>query len=119
MWVSSPTYKIQNRPQEIQYLDVSASHNRQTGELLVNVLNRSKDNDIATRVESQAAAMTGDVAVWELNHPDLKATHTFGDDRKVRPSTRNIKVAVEGDGFTYTFPAHSLTILKVKVRGSS
>ena len=119
VWVTSPTYKIQNRPQEIQYLDVSASHNRQTGELFVNVLNRSKDRDLATRVESQAAPMTGDVAVWELNHPDLKATHTFGDDRKVRPSTRNIKVAVEGGGFTYTFPAHSLTILKVKLRGSS
>jgi hypothetical protein len=26
-----------------------------------------------------------EIAVWELNHPDLKATHTFGDDRKVRP----------------------------------
>jgi len=117
VWVSSPTYKIQNRPQEIQYLDVSASHNPRTGELFVNVLNRSKDRDIATRVESQAAALTGDVSVWEMNHPDLKATHTFGDDRKVRPATRSVKVAVQDDGFTYTFPAHSLTILKVKIRG--
>ena len=117
VWVSSPTYKIQNRPQEIPYLDVSASHNRQTGELFVNVLNRSKDQDIATRVESQAAPITGDVGVWELNHPDLKATHSFGDDRKVRPSERTIKVGVERDGFSYTFPAHSLTILKVKLRG--
>ena len=61
VWVSSPAYKIQNRPQEIQYLDVSASHNRRTGELFVNVLNRSKDRDIATRVESQAAPLSGEV----------------------------------------------------------
>jgi alpha-L-arabinofuranosidase len=54
--------------------------------------------------------------VWELNHPDLKATHTFGDDKKVRPATRTVPVAVQTGGFTYSFPAHSLTILKMKVQ---
>jgi hypothetical protein len=55
------------------------------------------------------------VAVWELNHPDLKATHTFGDDKKVRPVTRTGPRAAGQRSFTYTFPAHSLTILKVGV----
>ena len=48
-----------------------------------------------------------------MNHPDLKATHTFGDDKKARPTTRTVDVSVQDDGFVYTFPAHSLTILKV------
>jgi alpha-L-arabinofuranosidase len=51
-----------------------------------------------------------------LNHPDLKATHTFGDDKKVRPVTRTTAVAVKDGGFMYTFPAHSLTILRVQLR---
>ena len=55
--------------------------------------------------------------VWQLNHPDLKATHTFGNDKTVRPSTRTVPVGVVDDAFSYTFPAHSLTILKVKMEG--
>jgi alpha-N-arabinofuranosidase len=114
-WVQSPTYKLQDRPGEVQYLDVSATFNPGTRELYVNVLNRSRDKDIVSRIESQEGALTGDVAVWELNHPDLKATHTFGDDRKVRPVTRTVRPGVQGNGFSYTFPAHSLTMLKVKM----
>ena len=77
------------------------------------VYNRSRDKALQTRIESQAGRPSGRVAVWEMNHPDLKATHTFGDDRKVRPATRTVDVTVQDGGFVYTFPAHSLTILKV------
>ena len=115
VWVASPTYRIQNRPAEVKYLDVSATYDTGTQELFINVLNRSRDKDIAARIESQQGAFARDVAVWELNHADLKATHTFGDDTKVRPATRTIQADVRDDAFGYTFPAHSLTILKVKV----
>jgi alpha-L-arabinofuranosidase len=40
----------------------------------------------------------------------------FGDDRKVRPVTRSAQVSIDNNGFTYTFPAHSLTILRVGVQ---
>jgi alpha-L-arabinofuranosidase len=56
------------------------------------------------------------VEVWELNHPDLKATHTFGSDTKVRPATKTATVSVAANGFSYTFPKHSLTILKLKLQ---
>jgi alpha-L-arabinofuranosidase len=52
------------------------------------------------------------VSVWELNHTDLKATHSFGKDEVVRPATRSASVKTSGNGFEYTFPKHSLTILK-------
>ena len=51
-----------------------------------------------------------------MSHPDLKATHTFGDDERVRPTVREITLDAEDDAFTYTFPAHSLTILMIPVR---
>jgi alpha-L-arabinofuranosidase len=50
-----------------------------------------------------------------MNHAGLKTTHTFGDDHKVRPATRTVQVALRGNAFTYTFPKHSLTILKLKL----
>ncbi|MBS1790031.1 MAG: alpha-N-arabinofuranosidase [Acidobacteria bacterium] len=115
VFVSAPTYKVGNRP-ALPYLDVSTTYNAAEKTLYVNVLNRSKDKDITTRIDNQEGQLTNAIDVWELNHPDLKATHTFGDDKKVRPVTRNITATVENNGFNYTFPAHSLTILRLRLK---
>jgi len=110
VWVSSPTYKIPQRTQEATYLDVSATYDRTAGEVVVNVLNRSKDKDITASVENESGRFAPQVSVWQMNNPDLKATHTFGDDQKVRPKTFTAALT----GGQYTFPAHSLTILRLK-----
>jgi alpha-N-arabinofuranosidase len=114
-WVTAPTYQVPNRP-PLGYLDVSSTFNPRTRELFVNVLNRSKTQALATRIENQQGELTSDASVWELNPTDLKQTHTFGDDRAVRPTLRNAALNVAGNGFSYTFPAHSLTILKLKLK---
>ncbi|RPJ55471.1 MAG: alpha-N-arabinofuranosidase [Acidobacteria bacterium] len=113
--VSSPIYRVGQRP-EIPYLDASASHDKKQGLVSLNVLNRSEKQDIACRIDNVEGTLAGQVEVWEMNHPDLKATHTFGDDKKVRPQTRTVTVTVERNGFTYTFPKHSLTILRLRVK---
>ena len=112
-WVSSPTYRIQNRGPEIAYLDVSATRNPTAGEVFVNVLNRSKDRDITASIEA-GGPVGPTVGVWQMNHPDLKATHTFGDDGRVRPVTREDTVTTRAGAFSYRFPAHSLTILRIR-----
>ncbi|HET9371367.1 MAG TPA: alpha-L-arabinofuranosidase C-terminal domain-containing protein, partial [Vicinamibacterales bacterium] len=112
-FVSAPTYKLPNRPVEPMYLDVSSTWNPTTREVFVNVVNRSKDKDLVTAITIQDRTPSGTVRVWQMNHPDLKATHTYGDDKKVRPATSTADVAVTGNTVTYTFPAHSLTILKI------
>jgi len=113
--VNSPTYKVPNRAGALPYLDVSSTYDAKTRAVFVNVLNRSKAQDLTTRIENQEGRLTSAVEVWQMNHPDLKATHTFGDDKKVVPSTRTLTAALEANGFTYTFPAHSLTILRLKL----
>jgi alpha-N-arabinofuranosidase len=115
VWSTGPTYSIDRRP-AIPYLDVSSTYDAKNHVLFVNVLNRNKDKSIAARVENEGMHIGASVDVWEMNHPDLKATHTFGDDKKVRPTTKTITAAVTGDAFTYTFPAHSLTILRVPMK---
>ena len=79
--------------------------------MYVNVLNRSKSRDIAARIENQEGALAQQVELWQMNYPDLKATHTFGDDKKIVPVSHALSTRVEKNGFVYTFPAHSLTIL--------
>ena len=111
----SPQYKPDGG-RALGYLDVSATYDPASKQVSVNVLNRSERNDIPARVSNVEGKFAPAASVWELNHPDLKATHTFGDDRKVRPATRDMNLALSGDGFTYTFPKHSLTILKLKIQ---
>jgi alpha-L-arabinofuranosidase len=113
--VRAPTYKVGNRP-PLPYLDVSTTYNAAEKTIYVNVLNRSKDKDLATRIDNQEGALLSEVGVWEMNHPDLKSTHTFGDDKKVRPATRSFTARVENNGLNYTFPAHSLTILRLRLK---
>jgi alpha-N-arabinofuranosidase len=115
VYVSAPTYKVVNRP-SLRYLDVSTTYNATEKTIYVNVLNRSKDKDIATRIDNQEGTLQSEIGVWEMNHPDLKATHTFGDDKKVRPATRTFSASVVNNGFSYTFPAHSLTILRLRLK---
>jgi alpha-N-arabinofuranosidase len=110
VWVSSPTYKMPQRPQEAKYLDVSATHDPRTGEVVVNVLNRSKDRDITATIEDQSGRFAPAVSVWQMNNADMKATHAFGDDQKLRPKTATATLT----GGQYTFPAHSLTILRLR-----
>jgi alpha-L-arabinofuranosidase len=112
-WVASPTYTPNRQP--LNYLDVSATYNARDHAVFVNVLNRSKSQDIATRIQNEEGTLKQDVGVWQMNYPDLKATHTFGDDKKVVPKTSNWAASLEKNGFSYTFPAHSLTILRLRV----
>lgn len=113
-WVQAPTYKLPNRPVEAKYLDVSSTWNPITREIFVNVVNRSKDRDVVTTIDTQDRVPNGTVSVWQMNNADLKATHTYGDDKQVRPTVTTAAVQVTGTEFPYTFPAHSLTILRVR-----
>jgi len=114
LYVKSPTYTV-NNGKPLNYLDTSATYDAKTGTVFVNVLNRNEQLDIVARIENVGGPVGAQVGVWEMNHTDLKAVHTFGDDRKVRPVTRSTTVTLSGNGFSYNFPAHSLTILTVKV----
>jgi alpha-N-arabinofuranosidase len=113
VWVSSPTYKVTDRPHEAAYLDVSATHDAAGGRIFVNVLNRSRDKNITAAIES-GADLEPSAAVWQMNHADLKAVHTFGDDQKVRPKVSTASLTIDKGAFRYEFPAHSLTILTLK-----
>lgn len=113
--VTSPTYSTPAR-KDLKYLDVSVTHDAKSNTISVNVLNRSEKLDIPTRIENVTGTISGDIGVWELRHGDLKTTHTFGDDARVRPATRSIQAALSNGGFSYMFPKASLTILKIKLR---
>jgi alpha-N-arabinofuranosidase len=113
--VQSPQYKPDNG-RALGYLDVSATWDPRARTIFLNVLNRSEKMDIATRIANVEARLAAQAGVWQLYNDDLKATHTFGDDRKVRPTEKTVTLAAaNGNALSYTFPKHSLTILKLKL----
>jgi alpha-N-arabinofuranosidase len=113
--VTSPTYQPAGR-QPLGYLDVSITHSPKDKALYLNVLNRSLQLDIPTRIDNVEGALLPSVAVWQMTYPNLKATHAFGDDKKVAPRISSITAALERNGFSYTFPKQSLTILKLSLQ---
>jgi alpha-N-arabinofuranosidase len=113
--VKSPEYQPAGGGRPVGYLDVSSTFDSKTRTVFLNVLNRNQKTDTATRIDNVEGRIAGTMDVWELNHPDLKATHTFGADKKIRPVTKTANVPANGNGFVYTFPKQSLTILKIKL----
>ena len=115
VWTSGPTYTLQNRA-PLQYLDVSATYDAKKKTVAVNVLNRSSEKNITATIENEDGSFAAEADFWQMDNDDLKATHTFGNDTKLRPVTKTIKLEKVQQGLSCTFPAHSLTILTLKVQ---
>jgi alpha-N-arabinofuranosidase len=116
VWVSAPRYRVPNRPQEVPYLDVSATYDPATREVALNVLNRSRDRDIETSIEPDSGRWNGAAQVWQMRDDDLKAVNTFDHPDRVRPNVATATLTGTSEGVRYTFPAHSLTILRMTLR---
>jgi alpha-N-arabinofuranosidase len=109
LFVEGPKY-TSRRLGDVAYLDTSAAYNN--GTLVVNVVNKHQDQAIETEFEVEDKQFSGAVEVAEVNGPDIKAENDFGST-KVSAVQRS--VSASGRKFTYRFPAHSYTMLKVKL----
>ncbi|MGF7140661.1 alpha-N-arabinofuranosidase [Roseimarinus sediminis] len=100
------------KQEAVPYLDVSAAY--LNGEVIINVVNRHKDEAITTDIISQEGEFEGSVEIYEVNGPNVKARNDFGktevESKKLSP------VKAKGEVFTYTFPAHSFTQLKARLK---
>ncbi len=100
------------RQKGVPYLDVSASINN--GELVVAVVNRNKDKAYTTDILLQEGNFDGSLKVFEVNGPDIKSENDFAVEKvttKEKPA-----IAAKGQKVTYSFPPHSLTLIKGKIK---
>jgi alpha-N-arabinofuranosidase len=100
--------KLSNVP----YLDVSATYNN--GEVVICVVNRHKDNPIKTDIICQSGEFADVLRISEVNASDLKATNDFGVENVKTVQKPDLKA--KGNTVTYSFPAHSLTMLRGKIK---
>src|ERR1700733_575283 len=97
---------------KVPYLDVSATY--KDGELMVNVVNRNKEEGITADILSQNGDFTGACQIYEVNGPDVKAENDFG--KEVITTVEKPSVKCGGRNFSYTFPPHSFTMLVCKLQ---
>ena len=112
--VTCPTYRTGDRA-PLGYLDVSSTYHAADRTVYLNVLNRSEKLDISARLDSVSGQMGREAGVWEMNHTYLKAVNDFGSE-KVKPAVRTSTLTAADNSFTYLFPKHSLTILRLKLQ---
>lgn len=93
-----------------QSLDVSATCDSDGRALCIIVVNRQRDQAVTARVDLQGRAFDGPLAVHEVNAADVGATNSFEQPELVGVLTRQVESA--GSSFDYSFPAHSLTIIR-------
>lgn len=111
VWVDSDHFSAGNHKM-VPYLDVSAAYQASTGNLVISVVNRHKDHGISTDIISQYGKFSGPARVHTVNGKDIKDFNTTSE-QKVR--TVNSEIKVSGTQFNYNFPAHSYTMIIVKV----
>ena len=107
--VEAPKYKTK-RFDEVSYLDASAGY--ENGSLVLNVVNRHKDQPLDADFLLEDKSFSGAVAVTEVNGPDLKSENNF-DSTTVRATERS--VGAQGNALHHRFAPHSYTMLKARL----
>jgi len=106
LFVDAPTYKTK-RFDGVSYLDVSAGY--ENGSLVLNVVNRHKDQPIDADFLLEDKHFAGPVSVTEVNGPDLKSENNF-DSTTVRAAERG--ATAQGNSLHLRIAPHSYTMLK-------
>jgi alpha-N-arabinofuranosidase len=122
LFVDCPTYntdefylglgEAKTKQSNVPYLDVSATYNN--GDVVICVINRHKDNPIRTDIVCQSGEFSDVLKVFEINASDIKATNDFGVENVKTVSRPDLKA--KGNTVTYSFPAHSLTMIRGKLK---
>ena len=114
--VDSPTYDMAgmgNIPPMLQtpYLSASATRDETSGVISLAVVNRHIEQDILAEIAIAGAAPQANVAIWDINGPDMGTRNTFDEPDRVSLQSRD-GFGAEG-AFSHRFPAHSVTLLKI------
>jgi alpha-N-arabinofuranosidase len=94
-------------------LDVSVTRDATGHELAIAVVNRDRERAHETTIQLTDALTISSVTAYEVNGAAPDVINSFAQPAAV--SVREHALDVEGHSFTYTFPAHSVTVLRARV----
>ena len=95
------------------YLDCSATLSEEKGNIALTVINRHKNKDIETEIYLKDFNPQKKAKVYLLNAKEVTSANDFGETNvRIKESDFN----ETGEHFTYTFPAHSVTLLELNAK---
>ncbi|HEY2508642.1 MAG TPA: alpha-L-arabinofuranosidase C-terminal domain-containing protein [Streptosporangiaceae bacterium] len=92
-------------------IDVVATRSGAAGQLMLSVINRSLERDITADIRIAGPFHPGRATVAQVNGPEAQTVNSFEQPDAVTVQEDTIKKF--GDGISYTFPAHSVTVITV------
>ena len=81
------------------------------GDLSVLVINQDRASDVTAAIRTRGFDESGHATAWTLNGPDYLAYNTARKPNNVSIDKTSLTGVKEG--FRYTFPAHSITVIKL------
>jgi alpha-N-arabinofuranosidase len=93
----------------IRTLDVAATLNKARKQLVVYVVNQSKDETMEVTITLTSGHFTGNIKVSVVNGPDIKAENT--EDNPNLVGIHDTSIIASGNSFTLAFEPHSVTAL--------
>jgi alpha-N-arabinofuranosidase len=112
--VDCKTFDADEFYKNIPYLDVSSVYSKETNSVIINVVNRHKEKDISAEIINSSGILSTNASVSEINSDNIRAMYTFDKQEQYVPVVKEL--VVEGNKFTYSFPAHSFTQIKLGIR---
>lgn len=98
----------------IPYLDVTTVYSKETGNIIINVVNRHKDKSITADIISESGEFTAKAEATLVAGNTLNDAFTYDKQSQYIPVTKVINT--DKNRISYSFPAHSFTQIKVEIR---
>ena len=111
--VRSPTFDSSREGKRVPYLDVVASRSADRKYLFVKVVNSNLEQTITTTVSAKGVTVGPGVEIATVNSNRLTASNGFDSPDAIRLKRSSLN---GGSSFTVNLPAHSVTVLTLKVR---
>jgi alpha-L-arabinofuranosidase len=101
----------------IPYLDVSTVYSKEANCVIINVVNRHKNDVIFTDIISGSGEFYGKAELSLINAIDLNEAFTFDKQDQYKPVVKELRT--EKNKISCSFPAHTFTQIKVAIKNKN
>jgi alpha-N-arabinofuranosidase len=120
--VESPAFDVQGLGfmpprQGVHYIDAAATMDEAAERLYLSVVNRHRQEPCEVRIEVEGSTVGLEGAGHQLNGPSGLSGNSITNPDVVR--IEPVEPFLAGNRFTYTFPAHSATVLELRLERRS
>ena len=109
--VDVDTYRVDFLDEGVPFLDCSATWNDERKTIVLSAANRSREEDVECTIALAGCAVAREGRVYEINAADVDARNDFDSPDNIVTVERPLAGIAEE--FSYTFPAHSVTLIEI------